>query len=321
MKFLSTLLLFLSILQNAWSQGNVQQRIDSAFKYIDDHNYGKAINLYNNILAADPKNARVYELRGLAFQEIKDYGSAFRDYCRTIDSDHGYWLGYLRRADLLVLGEQFKDAILDYDMALQFADSIQWKETVLVNRAQAKRSLHNIEGAVADLEKVLEFNPSSLAALVNLGALLPEIGKTEKAIKCLEKVIQLDSTFVGGYGNLAFLYSEMGEYQKALEISNKLLSFKPDEAYALNNRGYIKYKLNDLAGAMEDINNSIQRLPANPYAFRNRGLVYIAMKKNNEACADFKKALNLGFSEEYGNEVEELVKKHCTKASNPAQGL
>lgn len=137
----------------------------------------------------------------------------------------------------------------------------------------------------------------------------------------LSFLIRLDSTFEGGYGNLAFLYSELGEFEKALKVSNKLLSFKPKEAFALNNRGYIKYKLNDLLGALEDVNNSILYVPGNSYAFRNRGLIYIAMKKNKEACADFQKAVNLGFSKEYGNEVEELIKTHCTKSSDAVRGL
>jgi tetratricopeptide (TPR) repeat protein len=289
--------------------------------YIDEHDYGKAINIYNSILAAESKNARVYELRGFAYQEIKDYESAFRDYCKSISSDTTYCLSYLRRGDLFALGDRFYEAVKDYDVALHFADSISLKEIILVNRAQAKRRLQNPEGAVADLKKALEYNPSSIGALVNLGSLLPDIGKTQEAISCLEKVIKLDSTFEGGYGNLAFLYSEVGEYKKALQISDALLSFKPNEAFALNNRGYIKYKLNDFTGALEDINNSIFISPHNSYAFRNRGLVYIAMKKNIEACTDFKKALNLGFSQEYGSEVEELVKKYCREASNPVQKL
>jgi tetratricopeptide (TPR) repeat protein len=314
------LLLSFTLFQTAWSQGEKKKLIDSALKYIDGHNYGKAINIYNSILAAEPKNAHVYELRGFAYQEMKDYESAFRDYCKSVVADTGYCLGYLRRGDLLAFSENFDDAVIDYDVALRFADSNTLKETILVNRAQAKRRMRNPEDAVADLKKVLEFNPTSIGALVNLGALLPDIGQVQEAISCLEKVIMLDSTFEGGYGNLAFLYSEIREYKKALQISDALISFKPNEAFALNNRGYIKYKLNDLTGALEDINNSISISPGNSYAFRNRGLVYIAMKKNSEACADFNKSLNLGFLRQYGNEVDELIKIYCKKA-DPVQKL
>jgi tetratricopeptide (TPR) repeat protein len=109
------------------------------------------------------------------------------------------------------------------------------------------------------------------------------------------------------------LYSEIGEYKKALALSNKLIAMHPKEGVALNNRGFIKYKMNDLTGALEDINNSILLVADNSFAFKNRGLVYIAMNRNNEACADFQKAIYLGFSTNYGTEVEELQKKFCGK--------
>jgi tetratricopeptide (TPR) repeat protein len=319
-RILLSLLGILSFVSNAWCQNN-GKLIDSAFKLIDAGNYGKAINIYSGILATDTKNARVYELRGLAYQEIKDYESAFRDFTRSVNADSGYCLGYLRRADLLSQLEYFSEALKDYNRALRYADSVSQRESILVNRAQVKRQMNDYFGAEVDLKEVLAFKPTSIAALVNLGAILQRIGNTKEGIACLEKVIQLDSTFEGGYGNLAFLYSQTGEYQKALEISNKLLTLHPNEGYALNNRGFIKYKLNDLTGALEDINNSIQLFPGNSYAFKNRGLVYIAMKKSKDACADFQKALNLGFTKEYGNEVEDLVKKYCTKPADSVSGL
>jgi len=321
-KILFSLLVLLSSVSVSFSQEK-DKRIDSAFRYIDDRNHGKAINIYNRILAAEPKNARVYQLRGLAYEEMKDYESALRDFNSSIAADRTYWLAYLRRADLFSMGEVWDEALKDYDMAQRYAnkDSANDIETILVNRSTIKKRLKNTEGAVDDLRKALEVNPTSIGALVNLGAYLSELNKTEEAIQCLEKVIKLDSTFEGGYGNLAFLYSETGEYKKALDISNKLLSFKPDEAFALNNRGYIKYKMKDYSGALEDINNSILNSPTNSYAFRNRGLVYIALKKNREACADFQKALTLGFTEEFGDEVQNLVKQYCGKPAEASKGL
>lgn len=296
----------------ARSQDN-DPRIDSATDYIDAGNFGKAINIYTRILAKDAKNAEVFTLRGYAYAKMKDYESALRDYTFSVSSDSRYWLAYLRRADLLNELEYFEDAIKNYDNALLYSapDSISYKEAILVNRAQAKRRFNDPEGAVADFREALAYDSNSIAALVNLGALLPHLDQPREAISCLEKVIRLDSTFEGGYGNLAFLYSKLGEYEKALSISNKLLTFKPDEPYALNNRGFIRYKMNDLQGALEDINNSISLLPDNSYAFKNRGLVYVALKRKNEACSDFQKALSLGFGKYYGNEVDELIKTNC----------
>lgn len=311
-------LLFCSFIFFHLLHADAQQQqflIDSAFKSIDAKNYGRAITIYNSILKTDSVNARVYELRGLAYEEMKDYDNAGRDYTYSIRSNPEYWLAYLRRADLFSKMEYYDYALKDYTDAFSLADSVSRKVVILVNRAEVKRRMQNTTGAESDLRKALQYDPLSIAALVNLGALLPDIGKPAEAIQCLEKVIRLDSTFEGGYGNLAFLYMEQGEYTKALEISNKMLFMHPAEPYALNNRGFIKMKMNDLEGALEDINNSIQLLPDNSYAFKNRGQVNLALKKNKEACSDFQKALNLGFTKYFGNEVQRLMDTHCTKSA------
>ena len=91
-RILLSLLGILSILSNGWCQNN-SKLIDSAFSLSDAGNYGKAINVYTGILTTDTKNARVYELRGLAYQDIKDYESAVRDYSRSVNADPTYCLG------------------------------------------------------------------------------------------------------------------------------------------------------------------------------------------------------------------------------------
>jgi len=297
------------------SAQSTEKLIDSASACIDAKNYGRAINIYSTILLGDSVNARIYELRGLAYEGISDYESALRDYVRSVHANPRYWQGYMRRADLLTRASAYDQALKDYNYAIRFVDSASAYEVLYVNRGMLKRRMHDLTGAKEDLQQALIYNPSSLGSLVDLAMVLSDLGNTEEGIQCLEKAIRIDSTFEGGYGNLAFLYSEMGEYKKALALSNKLIAMHPNEGVALNNRGFIKYKMNDLAGALEDINNSILLFAQNSFAFKNRGLVYIALKRNNEACADFQKAINLGFSASYGAEVEELQKKYCNKTA------
>jgi tetratricopeptide (TPR) repeat protein len=312
MRLFQTLFLLLASCFFASAQ-STQKLLDSANACIDAKNYGRAINIYSTILSIDSINARVYELRGLAYEGISDYESALRDYVRSVDANPRYWQGYMRRADLLTKAQAYDQALKDYNYALQFVDSANAYEVLYVNRGMVKRRMNDLTGAKEDLQRALVYNPSSLGSLVDLAMVLSQLGDTKEGIQCLEKAIHIDSTFEGGYGNLAFLYSEIGEYKKALVLSNKLIAMHPKDGVALNNRGFIKYKMNDLSGALEDINNSILLFAENSFAFKNRGLVYIAMKRNNEACADFQKSIYLGFSTSYGTEVEELQKKHCNK--------
>jgi lipoprotein NlpI len=60
-----------------------------------------------------------------------------------------------------------------------------------------------------------------------------------------------------------------------------------------------------------DKNPLDQILPTNSYAFKNRALVYFSTDKKELACLDLQKALELGFQEDYGDEVAKLLAEHC----------
>jgi len=51
--------------------------------------------------------------------------------------------------------------------------------------------------------------------------------------------------------------------------------------------------------------------PVNSYAYKNRALIYIEEKKWKEACEDLSKANELGYTRQYGKEVNELITKYC----------
>jgi tetratricopeptide (TPR) repeat protein len=59
------------------------------------------------------------------------------------------------------------------------------------------------------------------------------------------------------------------------------------------------------------VKRSLDISPTNAYAYRNLALVLQAMGQNDRACAAIEDALRLGFSKEYGNEMEELHRRLC----------
>jgi tetratricopeptide (TPR) repeat protein len=123
--------------------------------------------------------------------------------------------------------------------------------------------------------------------------------------------VEVDSTFYPAYGNIGFKYQEMGQYDKAIEYFNKVLEMSPDEPLGYSNRSYCRLKTGDIKGAKSDIEKSLKLYPGNSYAYRIRALIYLEEGKTDKACEDFRTALNKGFTEMYGDEVLQLLKKHC----------
>jgi len=306
---------FLLLTLTSFSQSR-QQQLMRAEVLVADSNYGKAITIYSQLLKTDSTDFEVYQKRGDLYRDMHDYAQALNDYSYSIHYNRRNCLCWIRRAALFDQLEEYEKSLMDYNSALPLAEEKDMKLLVLVNRAEAKRRLKQNVGAASDFKLAYQVDSTNLGVLADLGATLGD-EHPEEALFYLGKAIVIDSTFEGGLGNMAFLYIKLKNYKKAMELSNKLLRIKPNEPYALNNRGYAKMQLGDLEGALEDINNSILLLPYNSFAFRNRGMLYLKQNRKAEACNDFFKALALGFTKEYGDEVERLIKENCGKKAEP----
>ena len=290
-----------------------RESLKTARQAINDSNYRQAILTCNEILLWDSTAEIAYIYRGSAFEHLKDYKSAARDYTSAIHFNPTGCYGYMYRAILLGRQERYEYCFPDFQQALDNAPTDTLKGEILMQRAIVWNKARNFEKGIADAEAALKYLPNNLHALNSLGIGLMETNHLYESTRCFEQIIKIDSNFEGCYQNLGFVYGLMGQYKESLNTCNKALSIRPNQPYMLNNRGYSKMGLNDLNGALQDINRSIQLMPGNSYAFRNRGLLYLRLKMNDQACDDFQTALKLDFTKQYGNEVEELVKTHCIK--------
>ena len=111
--------------------------------------------------------------------------------------------------------------------------------------------------------------------------------------------------------NMGMLMIKMGKFSEGVAYFKKAIEIDPTEPYAYNNLGFTLIKSNAPREALEFINQSLKLYPENSFAYKNRALAFIAMDKNKEACADLKKAIALGYSITYDNEVDQLILVHC----------
>jgi tetratricopeptide (TPR) repeat protein len=293
---------------------NKRELLKEADKYADDSDYSKAIHICNEVLKQDSTSIDAYNIKATCFEKLKDDDDALDNYSAAIRFDKHPYEAYRKRANILCRQELYEKGLPDFQGALDNAPTPSARAATFIERAYVYMRLHKFENARNDATEALKYNPHNASAMCLVGeSFLSDSGKVSDAIPWFEKAIELDSNWTTSYEDLAFAYTKTGEYKKAIAVCSKILSKYPDRAYAYNTRGYLKMLLNDFDGAMADINRCIQMEPGNPASFRNRGLLYLRLKKNNEACADFQNALDLHFTRYYGNEVEELVKKYCTK--------
>lgn len=259
-------------------------------------------------------NVFYYTLKSEILFELKKYQESFDILVLGLDKNpesfilHNYMGIFLSKLD------DNDQAIMSFTTALEYVETEEDEMLVLVNRATSYSAIRKFEESYNDLIKAYVFDTTNVAAIINLGAICDEIGKTEEAIMYLERALLLDLTefeYIGIYANLGFQHQNLGKYEKAIEYYNKVIELDPKEALGYSNRSYNKMMLRDLKGAMQDIDMSIKLYPENSYAYMVKGKIYIEQGKKKQACEQFQMALDRNYTQRYGEDVENLKKENC----------
>jgi tetratricopeptide (TPR) repeat protein len=309
MKRLIILLLLLPVF------GVFGQTADDYFKKSsaekEKESYKAALKSIDKAIELDDQNPEYQLYRSGILVELKQYQEAVDACSQAIKLKKSYAEAYNSRAILHEAFGQIELAFRDFDYAIKYAEDDKRRYSYTVNRAILYINTRDYKKAYSELISAYNFDSTDVVMLNNLAIVCDELDKKEQALQYLFRVVELDSTLYAANTNIGFIYQKMGRHEDAIVYFDKHNALDPNDAYVYNNRAYSKLQLNDIKGAMADVEKSIRLFPGNAYAYRNRALIYLAQGKSKQACEDLRMAIKLGFTEQYGPEVEELLKKHC----------
>ncbi len=212
---------------------------------------------------------------------------------------------------------QNKSRFLSFSLIVFFILNISCREnnaSHYFKNGSAKYQLENYKSAIEDFDKAIELENDYIDAYYVRALCYGNLKKYDKAANDFNKVIELNPEYKDAYINRGYYVLEKkGDFQGAISDYNKFLDLNVDgdNAFAYNNRGYAKYRLKNYNEAMDDIQESIRLNTDNSFVYKNRALIYISLDSLNLACQDLEQANKLGFTEDYGSEVNELIAKFC----------
>lgn len=236
---------------------------------------------------------------------------AFVSVSSVIDKSPKFAEAYYLRGSLLVTAGQPVQGKNDLAMAMKYMVNDSLKKHILLARSSANLATMNYQAAIDDCKTGLMLDSVGIGFHSNLAMAYNEMGMPDSALPWLYRSYELDSTAFYTVMNIGFVLSSKEDYAGSLKWFDKAIKLEPDAAYSYSNRGYSKLKLGKTSEALSDVNKSISLDKTNSYAFRNRALIYLETGKKDKACDDLKKAIELGFREQYGKEVDELLKENC----------
>ncbi|MCW3464775.1 tetratricopeptide repeat protein [Chitinophaga nivalis] len=306
--------LLLLVTLSVYAQQNGQSEVplfDQAKAMYDAGKYDEALILVNQLLANNMVSEKFFDLRGEIYLAKGNMDSALVNYNAGLLLAPTDPMIYFHRAFAYCSIRLFDEGIADYNTAIKYVGNEDAKYGIIASRGLARVMSRDFSGAYKDYKMVLDFDSTNVMAWVAMGSILRNLGRSNEATAYYEKAVNLAPNEIVAVGDLGFHYMSMKDYQKAIRQYTRVLEIDPDNAIAYNNLGHAKYQLKDLKNALKDIQRSIALDPKNAYAYRNRALVYLAMKQPEKACEDLHQAINLGYTVMYGDDVQQLLEKHC----------
>ena len=125
--------------------------------------YAEAINHYTQSIELDPNQITVYNNRGLAYIELRDYNSAINDFHRAIGINPNYADAYNNRGVAYVRQGEHHRAVHDYNRAIEFNYVLAY-----FNRGEALLHLGEWEKAKSDLTTAEEKGIDIINQFINI---------------------------------------------------------------------------------------------------------------------------------------------------------
>lgn len=184
----------------------------------------------NKILAANPKNAAILNLRGLIKRDFKkDYAGALEDFDAALAADPNF-------------------------------------DKALINRAELRRLFGRFEQSLADANKALEIAPGNSAAWLIRGRIYFDSKKYPEAVADFNKAINLDAGCSHCYAERARAKGHINPpttpepiasaaaawLADILSDAEKALSLDPNNWLAMFARGFVNHQKKNYAAAWKD---------------------------------------------------------------------
>lgn len=178
-------------------------------------------------------------------------------------------------------------------------------------RGVNRLAVGNAEGALADMERVLELAPDDAHGLLRHAEAQAMLGATAEARLDLARLLEVQPTGPAAEQALetlgGFSLAE-GDLRGAYAHFDRMVGIAPYSAQALARRGSVLAALGRDVEALEDLELAVDRDASLSVAYAEIGVVLINMGRKQEACHALYQAHSMG-----ERSVEEMLMVHCDK--------
>jgi len=250
--------------------------------YFDD--YVTAIRLFNQAIAARPRNPQPYHYRAYAKFTLEDYTGAEADCSKAIELNPYIPEVYQLRGLCRIHNNNYQGAAEDYTRTLAEMPNDQ---ASLYNRALCRLELKEYDTASADLDMLLRKWPKLYKVYLLKAQVAMEQEDTARAITLVDTLLSLNPKEEAAWSFKGRYALGKDEYALADSCLTKAIALQPDNHENYLARAIARNGLNRLGNALEDYDKVIELVPQHFVAHYNRGLLRAQVGDDNRAIEDF----------------------------------
>lgn len=244
-------------LQKAIDQNDerLQYRLIRGNVFLEMKKYQLALENYQKAEPSYKNSPELYYNRALCYEGMDKADLAAENFLKVEELEPGYRKTYEKlsdyyrdRYDTYCCREDFEKAIDYISKQLAIRESTYY----LVCRGLIYSDAMELELAIKDYEKALEYSPEDSIVWNNLSCCYRSLKNYDKALECLEKAVELGKEKERlPYRNMASCYWDLREFDKAFAWYKKALELWPDYAFLWKKMGDSYYDIGEFDKALE----------------------------------------------------------------------
>jgi tetratricopeptide (TPR) repeat protein len=227
--------------------------------------------------------------------EANDIQGALASYSKAISIDSKNSRAYGSRAVAHLRSGDLQKSLQDLTEAI----ALDPKSVFFGNRGYVNNKLGNNEQSLADYEKAIVLDPTNLV-YYDLAIARYLSGNKAAALDAILKHMDYFTQDEMGYYFGGIIASETERFPEAIDYYNRAIAINGTEAQFFMKRGDVFFLQKKYDEAVKDYSTVIQMNPASGEAYYIRGNAKASLIDRAGACADWKKAQELGFEDSNG---------------------
>jgi protein O-GlcNAc transferase len=264
--------------------------LQQAMALLQSGRAGEALDVYERVLAARPRDAGTLNFAGIAAfqagrqQQALDYLARA---ARAAPNDPEICANY---GLVLHQSGRAKDAVKAYRRSLRRAPDMP---STYFNLGLALRDLGQLSQAVSAWDKALRLEPQNPNLINSRASALEEMGRLDEAEAGFRRAVALDPGYARAWANLAELLAGTGRGGEADGIATRLLAQRIDDPGVLYTLGNIAMDSGRLEEAATRFARALALAPEFAAARINEGSVLRRLGRLEEAARTLEEAVRL----------------------------